>query len=378
MMQLTPRAHAVLLMAAKMRVLDSRDNTATHKAADAHLNAMMLAVNYGFLKGKQAVDKVALKSATTERQMHEAVDGVPKAIRTALMRSLPKALGACLSDSGQKGMESIARMKRIVSRAALANHRALGDVEGHEFHGNQWTHGGAVLSPKEEAIAKKYGDIGPYKVKPVIGDDPKPTTVAESLKREANVLHWNLQQMTPGRTSTADVQKRLDGLHEHIARLEPKASRHLADSKFPTKFDATSEEAIKWAREHAAELAEGISDTSRDDIRDAIASALEGEGLDSAYDDILDAVGNEARAEMISRTETMDAANEGLAQSWDQAVSDGLLTGNEKKVWIATSGCCDECDEVDGEEVPMDDDFSVGDDPPLHPNCRCTMGLVGE
>ncbi len=84
---------------------------------------------------------------------------------------------------------------------------------------------------------------------------------------------------------------------------------------------------------------------------------------------------------MIARTEVMDAANEGLAQSWSQAVEAGLLTGNEKKVWIATSDACPECEEVDGEEVPMDDDFSVGDDPPLHPNCRCTMGLsvgVGE
>jgi SPP1 gp7 family putative phage head morphogenesis protein len=258
------------------------DNTATHKAADANYNTMMLAVSYGFLKGKQAVNKVALKSATTERQMHEAVDGAPEAIRTALMRSLPKALGACLSDSGQRGMESITRTKKIVPRAALANPRALKD---------------------------------------------KPSS--------------------------------------------PKAGMKV-------KFNATSPDAIKWAKEHGAKLAKDLSDTSRDDIRDAIASALEGEGLDSAYDDILDAVGNEARAEMISRTEAMDAANEGLAQSWDQAVSEGLLTGNEKKVWIATSDACPECEDVDGEEVPMDDDFSVGDDPPLHPNCRCTMGLVGE
>lgn len=140
------------------------------------------------------------------------------------------------------------------------------------------------------------------------------------------------------------------------------------------KFDASNPAAAKWAREHAAELADDLSDTSVERIREAL--AREQETGEDAFDAVLDAVGNEARAELIARTESMNAANEGLAQGWSQAVEEGLLTGDEKKEWIATPGCCDLCDEVDGERVDLDDDFSVGDDPPLHPNCRCTMGLV--
>lgn len=151
--------------------------------------------------------------------------------------------------------------------------------------------------------------------------------------------------------------------------LKPKSPIGIA-------FDVTSPEAIAWAREHAGELAKDISDTTEQNIKDAIAKGLEGGGLDAIYDDILDAIGDETRAEMIARTETMDAANEGLAQSWDQAREAGLLSADAKKQWIATaSGACPECEEVDGEEVLLDEDFSVGDDPPLHPNCRCTMGL---
>lgn len=148
-----------------------------------------------------------------------------------------------------------------------------------------------------------------------------------------------------------------------------------AKTTLTVKFDVSNPAAVKWATEHVAELADGISATTEQRIKDAVASALEGDGIDAAYDLILDAVGNADRAEMIARTEVMDAANEGLAQSWDQAVESSLLTGDEQKVWIATEGACDECEAVDGEEVPLDEDFSVGDDPPAHPNCRCTMGL---
>ncbi len=109
--------------------------------------------------------------------------------------------------------------------------RILGDVEGHAFHGNQWTTNGQPLNEKQQNTLKKYGDIGPYKVKPVIGDDPKPQGLAESLKREANVLYWDLQQMTPGRATTLEMQKHFDGLNEHISKLEPLAQRHLKIKK---------------------------------------------------------------------------------------------------------------------------------------------------
>lgn len=155
------------------------------------------------------------------------------------------------------------------------------------------------------------------------------------------------------------------------------AMRALTPKKPITmRFDITNQDAIDWAEEHAAELANELSETSLERIQDAIARALEGDGLDAAYDDILDAVGDEARADMIARTEIMDAANQGLAQSWNDARDEGLLPPDTMKVWIATSGACDDCDALDGEEVLFDDDFSSGDDmPPAHPNCRCTTGL---
>lgn len=161
-----------------------------------------------------------------------------------------------------------------------------------------------------------------------------------------------------------------------VLRPQREGEPHSSEPPFDLAFNEDDPRAVAWAEEHVGDLIDDIAETTRDDIRAAVADALAGEGLDAAYDDILAAVGDEARAEMIARTETMDAANEGLAEGWDAAQEAGLLGEDAKKVWIATSGACDDCDDVDGEEVPLDEDFSVGDDPPLHPNCRCTMGIA--
>lgn len=234
-----------------------------HIAADRHYAQVMLAVSYAFMKGRKAVNKGLLATATTDAQLMSAMDDAPQAVRVALLEVLPRVLLACLKAGGEVGLVKLPR------------------------------------------------------------------------------LRTNLRALKP----------------------------------FNIRFDATSPEAVEWARNHAGELAKGLSATSAQDIREAIVSALEGEGLEHAYEEILSAVGSSDRAEMIARTEVMTAANEGLAQSWDQAIKSGLLTGKENKVWIATAGCCDGCDELDGEEVPLNDDFSIGDDPPAHPSCRCTMGL---
>jgi hypothetical protein len=87
------------------------------------------------------------------------------------------------------------------------------------------------------------------------------------------------------------------------------------------------------------------------------------------------------RAEMIARTETARASNAGQQEAWDQAVDQGLLDpAGTLKVWIAAADCCDDCADVaDSDGVPLDEMFDTSegplDGPPLHPNCRCSMGL---
>lgn len=154
----------------------------------------------------------------------------------------------------------------------------------------------------------------------------------------------------------------------------------MPSDTFPIRFDVSSKEAIAWAKSHAAELATSLSETSRDDIKQAIAAALEGDGLDAAYDDILAAVGDEARADMIARTEIMSAANQGTLEAYSQAQEAGLLPANAMKEWIATSDACDICANLDGVAVGFDESFDFDgediDSPPGHPHCRCTTGIA--
>lgn len=81
------------------------------------------------------------------------------------------------------------------------------------------------------------------------------------------------------------------------------------------------------------------------------------------------------RAETIARSEIMDALNAGQQAAWEQAQDEGILSADATKQWIITENdTCDECQDMEGEEVPVADEFKGGD-PPLHPNCRCTIGI---
>lgn len=156
---------------------------------------------------------------------------------------------------------------------------------------------------------------------------------------------------------------------------------HSTVGPFDLAFDRSNPNAIAWAKDHAGELIKNISDTTRQAIADALARALDEGDLDQLDEDIEDAIGNSDRAELVAHTESMTAANAGLAESWDQAKEKGLLPDDTKKVWIATGDdiTCEECSELDGEVVPMDNEFSSGDDmPPAHPRCRCTAGISDE
>jgi|GEM_PF-5108980 len=82
-------------------------------------------------------------------------------------------------------------------------------------------------------------------------------------------------------------------------------------------------------------------------------------------------------AERDARTKIMQASNLGREQAIAQAIEDGLLPANARKVWRAEDDACDVCDELRGEQAPWDGTFSNGRErPPEHPNCRCWIEPV--
>lgn len=147
-------------------------------------------------------------------------------------------------------------------------------------------------------------------------------------------------------------------------------------------FDVTNPASVAWVKAHAADTIKGINDATREAIKDLIEEAFtEQFDVDDLTKEISSLLGDKGRAEVIARTETMRASNEGQTQAWDQALDEGLLTGTEQKEWITTPDdrLCPVCEPLDGVTVALDDRFDVDgdeiDSPPAHPNCRCTIGL---
>lgn len=87
------------------------------------------------------------------------------------------------------------------------------------------------------------------------------------------------------------------------------------------------------------------------------------------------------RAAMIARTETIDALNRGRLEGWKQARQKGLLSKNATKRWLARAvGACPICEDLDGKEVPLDEQFESLKGPisrpTAHPHCVVGDTLV--
>ena len=113
-----------------------------------------------------------------------------------------------------------------------------------------------------------------------------------------------------------------------------------------------------------------ITDGTREMLRSDVTTAMqEGWSNDRLSDELQDNYAfSEERADMIARTETARADAQGNLAGYKAS---GQV---ESKEWLTAPDCCDECQEIDGEIVGLDETFSTGDDgPPLHPNCRCSV-----
>ena len=89
------------------------------------------------------------------------------------------------------------------------------------------------------------------------------------------------------------------------------------------------------------------------------------------------------RAQMIARTETIRAANAGQQGLWEQNAELGLLPEERtRKIWITGPGACPLClaiEKLNADGVRLKEPFKAEggsiEFPPLHPHCRCGMGL---
>lgn len=184
-------------------------------------------------------------------------------------------------------------------------------------------------------------------------------------------------------------------------------------------FSLTSREVIRAAREESASLVTRITDQTRRGIRTLVARG-QAEGIPPAelarlIKPLIGLTEGQARAvlrrrsvllldgrtrrdasqiayryaqrllrqraETIARTETIGSATRGQLSAWDAARRRGLVPQQSLVVWTTTPDdrTCPYCREMDGAQTLLGTAFEtplgsvVG--PPLHPNCRCAIGL---
>lgn len=158
------------------------------------------------------------------------------------------------------------------------------------------------------------------------------------------------------------------------------------------EFHLTSQ-ILNKLRRGTQKMATGFNDATLEKLNVSLAEGImAGEGigaLKARVNAIYDAISG-YRSERIARTETLKASNSATLDAYRQT---GYVNS---KVWAVNPDACDECADYDGKSVPLDDPFlglgethtytdSNGDEqsvvnsydtidePPLHPNCRCTI-----
>lgn len=206
-----------------------------------------------------------------------------------------------------------------------------------------------------------------------------------------------------------------------------RAEARVSARRFVEGFDLVNPEMVAFIERYSLSLVTGIDDVTREALRALLLRAANGEltvdrlaklireavGLTSAQTVAMQNVEADAfaraikegksiaraqeiagiaseryrnraireRAESIARTETMRAANAGQQMLWDQHIRDGLLPASAMKIWIITPDdrLCPRCRALRDLEAPVTEPFQTPEGevehPPLHPRCRCAMGI---
>lgn len=217
----------------------------------------------------------------------------------------------------------------------------------------------------------------------------------------------------------------LDGVSESAEQskfLFRKSIQSLIPSLVPdVVFDAANPRIQNWIENHIGELVQNIRTSTQNGIQQIITTAIN-QGIpprDSAKlikkivglnDRQVTAVLNRRkklmesgfkgdkleekieaytqkqlkyRSEMIARTETMTANNQGQMEVMQQNADAGLFDRSKaKKKWIVTpyDRVCKICAPMHGKKVGLDEEFKLRDGktvsvPPAHPNCNCSWSI---
>ena len=228
----------------------------------------------------------------------------------------------------------------------------------HNLH-NEWA---------KRDIAKAETPLWPW-IDDVIDDaldEPSPTTMRDIADAMAAAY--------VGSADYSTKQMDLDDPNAVLLRINTEAVDYAASRgaemvgrRYDEDGNLVDNPNADWA------ITETTRQVLREEITDAVALHWD---VDKLADRLADmGIFSDYRAEMIARTETNMAQNQGVLAAGRQARALGL---NIKKVWTLGPNPCELCQDAAAEGViDLDADFGAADEaPPLHPNCECLLELV--
>lgn len=186
-----------------------------------------------------------------------------------------------------------------------------------------------------------------------------------------------LEDLTPVLYDLAETQggiaMRFAGDEDNEFHLTSKIQEHLQRNtqKMATNFNDETLAALNSTLAEGIQAGEGVGSLKKRVI--------------SVYDNV-----EGYRAERIARTETLKASNDATVEAYRQT---GFVRAKE---WVVNPGACPQCRDFEGKSVPLDsaflglgesytilddegneqiytNDYDTIEQPPLHPNCRCTV-----
>lgn len=169
--------------------------------------------------------------------------------------------------------------------------------------------------------------------------------------------------------SGESLDQYVDDVQEELARTYELGAIRQGLPKSQAQLRAT-----EYAKQHAAELIEGLDNTTRDTIKDLVSKTIsDGESLQTLKKWITESGAfSKDRAYTIARTETATAHGQGSHEA-------AKMMGQDEKSWERNeTEPDDECqDNEDAGWIDIDDTFPSGDDTiPAHPNCCLGHTLV--
>jgi len=191
----------------------------------------------------------------------------------------------------------------------------------------------------------------------VLGDDVAPVAIARSQLNKADApdlssiqtaINFDWSNWKAGNRAASALLQPPKGLSQLLTQTNASIAG----------MDATTLDRLGTVLADSLNTGASVTATAQDIVREGLASSLK-VGLEAVLQDA-------QRAMTISRTEISRALNVSCRENYQEL-------GVEKYEWLALEPC-DDCEENDGVVIALGDEFPSGDtEPPVHPNCRCTI-----